>query len=516
MFLILLIAGCSKHHMQEDSEPETYGKETVTIRIVSEDVQTKSAKDGDVMKNLRIWLVKQGENTAKYYSATNPNAPETEVVMNNIERGEYTMYIIANSTANAAYVQGSTIDNAFKNVTLPALVDKKPAFNDEGGMPLSLIKEIQVTAGVNNVSAELVRVCGKIRVTIHNKVTNKKLYLVHFNFTAKNPSNGYLFHHNHEVPAGTTYGEFSSLNATNGAETVSINAGSDHAVFEQYLYESGAITLGLDIRGALYPTGFTGTPTLSEKSSEKWQFVDNNTTNTTIQTGEDHWYIIANAANQRYFLCVNNTTLAAEKCENNDEEFLLKMNANESGYLKYLWNFSSKSGSTAVHNYGTNKDGRYMQFSTSGYGGSTTVSAGTSSSSSSTNVYTDTNNNRRRFYYDGYYNDYYLYYSEGLGIASGSSNYENRGWYLREMKKVLSSDGLQFNDSGVQNFSHLTHELKFIDDYGAPIVLDKICRNELLDIHLNVFHSESSGQLYFEVNAWRVPENGADKETTFD
>ena len=84
------------------------------------------------------------------------------------------------------------------------------------------------------------------------------------------------------------------------------------------------------------------------------------------------------------------------------------------------------------------------------------------------------------------------------------------------MKKESYVDGVKFNDSLAKNFSHATHELKYIDDYGAPIVLDKICRNELLDIHLNVFHSESSGQLYFEVDAWRVPENGADKETTFD
>ena len=173
-----------------------------------------------------------------------------------------------------------------------------------------------------------------------------------------------------------------------------------------------------------------------------------------------------------------------------------------------MHSFSSNSSPTAVRNYGTSKNGRYMQISNNG---------SIQTNDKSTNVSTSISNSTRLFYFNakGSNPDYYLYYAEGLD-TSDSSNGSNRGWYLREMKKVLSSDGLQFNDSGVQNFSHLTHELKFIDDYGAPIVLDKICRNELLDIHLNVFHSESSGQLYFEVDAWRVPENGADKETTFD
>lgn len=501
IFIAILLAGCAKPDLQENGPGVSDGTEKVTISIASADLQTKSAKDGDIMKNLRVWLVKNG--VVRYYSGNlTPDAAEEEVVFENVERGDYTMYIIANSTANSSYEADSTIDNDFLKATLPALDNHKPPFNDENGMPMSLIKDIQVTAGTNNISAEIVRVCGKIRVTVHNKVPNKKVYLNNFKFTAKNPSSGYLFYDNHAVPDGTTYGEFSSLNAETGEDAIAIDAGANAVIFEQYLYESGSISLlGLDISGALFPKTFSGTPTLEESVTEEWKFTGS-ATNTSINT--DSWYVIANAASTRYFLYVNNSNLTATYGEANDEEFLLKLNQGQD--LKYLWKFSSDTddGQTRVRNYGDGGEGLYMSLSSNN---------GITTSQNQTYIRTNVNDGRRRFGYRSGNTNYYMYYNEGLKINNSNNTNQNKGWYLREIAKRRVSDGMEFTDTEAKKFKHNVEELKYIDDYGAPITLSEICRNQILDIHLNVFHSESSGQLYLEVVAWKTT---TDKETTFD
>lgn len=658
--LLMALAGCIGESFVEEVQEDSSGTETVRIILSSATIDTKSAKDGDIMKNLRIWMVKKDETAVKYYWSTYPNA-STEVVFGNVDRGEYTMYIIANSDQNSTYIGGSIIDDNFKNAILPGLDDHKPPFDDSNGMPMSLIQEVKVTAGTNDIEAKLVRVCGKIRVTIYNRTADKKIYLSDLSFTGKNPSTGYLFFKDHAVPAETSHGDFTSLSATTGAEAVSIDINEDKVVFEQYLYETGNIELGLDLKGALYPADFAKVPNLAEKTIEQWQF-NGSTTNTAIDPAKH--YIISNAYNQRYFLTDNGSTLTAEYGRGNDDDFLAMMNQDESNYRKYIWNFSSSSNQTQIQNYGT---GKYLSIGKNTFGMSSNI----------VSVNTDINGSTRRFYYDGNADDdYYIYYDSGIHIHSDAtgipsdataieseyivefadnktsfpdkeyntattinkitfgpytemdngelklgnpanitnqvptnryisfkvtspgtiyhmsrsnnnsnrgylviiikvgstvrelynsrktyagdlvfeetdittehlknateaatvyiycttravnvkgvgfkpekSNYNsniNRGWYLREIQKKSISQGKQFTDTEADNFEHQTNELKYIDDFGAPVTLNEICRNQILDIHLNVFHSESTGKLYFEITGWQNEEN---KNTTFD
>lgn len=669
--LLMVFAGCIKDSFIEDMKDDSSGTETVRVILSSASLDTRSAKDGDIMNNLRIWLVKKGETEVKYYSSTDPKASTEEVVFENVDRGEYTMYIIANSDANSSYTQGSAINDNFLNATLPALTDNKPPFTDNDGMPMSLIQEIKVTAGTNYIEAELLRVCGKIQVTVHNRTADKKVYLSSVGFTGKNPSTGYLFFKDHEVPAGTAYGEFTSLSAATGADAVSIDVNKDEVVFEQYLYETGNIELGLDLKGALYPKDFSETPTLAETIVDKWMF-NGNATNISIDPAK--YYIIANASNQRYFLTDNGSTLTAEHGQGNDDDFLAMLNQNESNYLKYIWKFSSSSNPIQIQNYGTDgTNGRYLSI---GDGDNTF-----GMSLNTVDIYTDINGSTRRFYYDGAADDdYYIYYDSGIHTHSdagkipsdpdaieseykvkfaddetnfpdatyssatpinkftfgpstemdngelklggkadidinsniptnryvsfkvtspgriyhmsrsnsdkknqkgklvikikagdkitelyneektyeGDTDFKeteitqthigdatealtvyiyctghavnvkglgfkpektiyntntNRGWYLHEIQKQQVNEGIQFQDVVANNFIHQTEKLKYIDDFGAPVKLNEICRNQILDIHLNVFHSESTGKLYFEVNAWTTKDN---KNTTFD
>ena len=227
---ILLAFSCER---LTPSTPPGEG-DALQISIVSGNGETKSAKDGDLMNNLRVWMVKDGESVVNQYASLTPGAASATVSFDPISRGDYTIYIVANSTALGGYVKGSTIDDAFLKQTLPVLVDKRPPFTDETGMPLSLVKKVNVGPGVNRISAELLRVCGRIRITLLNKTADKAIFLSVATLNDQNPSSGDLFFADHAVPAGTSYGPFASP-----AGSIRIAPGKVDTVLDQYLYESG-------------------------------------------------------------------------------------------------------------------------------------------------------------------------------------------------------------------------------------------------------------------------------------
>lgn len=127
---ILLASSCER---LTPSTPPGEG-DVLQISIASGNGETKSAKDGDLMNNLRVWMVKDGETVVDQYASLTPGAASATVSFDPISRGDYTIYIVANSTALGGYVKGSTIDDAFLKQTLPVLVDKRPPFTDETGM----------------------------------------------------------------------------------------------------------------------------------------------------------------------------------------------------------------------------------------------------------------------------------------------------------------------------------------------------------------------------------------------
>ena len=515
-FAAALLLSCGKLPSAETSpgQPSEKGNATVQIEIGSAP-QTKSAKDGDTMLNLRVWMV-DSNNKVSYYASHTPNAVRDTVTFPDVVRGDYKLYFLANSTALSSYVAGSTIDDSFLKATLslPSTSATYPTYSDTEGMPLSLTKTCSVGPGINRISAEIVRVCGQISVTLKNRTTDKAIYVTGVSLSKRSPSLGYLFQQDdHSSPTGTTYGELQSSSAL-----TRIEPGAENKMISCYLFESCddvTDTLRLRVAGNLYEKDEYPTVTTVTKSSYK---TTGSTTNTDINTSK--YYFIANASSQRQFLVANSSGALAISDVGTDAELFVK-----SDITNYLWQFSSTGNSTTVKNVGTKK---YINISVSvsrewsgwsGYTYSATSSFSFSTSSQSLSTSTSTG---MQFYIKDrntqYENNAPYYYSylcnDGkVGItdpSTSTSSDANTGWYLREAAtyeytvKKLTPDPLADFDRNAQ--------LTYTDSYGIVQPLQKICRNDKVDIIVNLFYNPLKSTFDFEVEPWRTKTN----ETTFD
>ena len=67
-------------------------------------------------------------------------------------------------------------------------------------------------------------------------------------------------------------------------------------------------------------------------------------------------------------------------------------------------------------------------------------------------------------------------------------------------------------NGAIKDFSKNIFSIDYIDEFGVSVPLTDICRNEDVNIIINVFYNPEYLALYFEVSGWTSVSN----ETTFD
>ena len=180
---LVFLSSCLSE-LQGDRD-EVSGPSNIVLKI-STKAQTKGgASDGDVMSNLHIWLV-YGTTVKGYLCQDDAECKITgstaTAIFENVPRGACTLYLVANlpnnSTLPTSFGVGSTITDDFLKYVLPEVVNYEPPFGDSTpGMPLSTSVSLSVGAGTNRVSAELVRTCAKLSITVRNNTTNNTIIL---------------------------------------------------------------------------------------------------------------------------------------------------------------------------------------------------------------------------------------------------------------------------------------------------------------------------------------------------
>lgn len=109
----------------------------------------------------------------------------------------------------------------------------------------------------------------------------------------------------------------------------------------------------------------------------------------------------------------------------------------------------------------------------------------------------------------------YLYYntSGNFGVTSPDSSTRtdaSTGWYLREATAYTETvTGL--SPDPVDDFDR-DAELSYTDSYGIIQPLEKVCRNDKVNIIVNLFYNPQTSTFDFEVEPWTEKNN----ETTFD
>lgn len=530
---LVFLSSCMSE-LQGDRD-EVSGPSNIVLKI-STKAQTKGgASDGDVMSNLHIWLV-YNNSVVRYLSqddaACTISGSTATATFNDVPRGACTIYLVANlperSPLPKTYAVGKSIDEDFLKYVLPEVVNYEPPFGDSTpGMPLSTSVSLSVGAGTNRVSAELVRTCAKLSITVRNNTTNNTIILKDLILTNKNPNVGYLFEQSdYSIPGTASFGPFMSTTHSSGAVSDVIPQGGERTYIQQYMYETatnGAADLGFEIVGGLFPKG-TESAQLKTTPAHH-ELVGDNPVSSIDKLGPNEYYLIKNKMSD-YFLYYDsvNKQLKAKEIALSS---LLQMNDDD---LKpYKWNIStdgtsiseivdgssiniSTTGAISLTNGGTVKSAgystkggfRFYNGSVSGSRRNYTVNTYTLQVTKSGEVNCNSIKQTVRTYYSPELSDY---------VAEEKSCY----FQLYKVTFVEESEAKLVGPDGTLAdvyFDKTISSLNYINKYGTPVPLEQIRRNQDVKIVVNIHYNPNSGVLYFETTDW--VDDDKEHETTFD
>ena len=544
ILLISLFCSCERI-----LRPGSEGRGDIVIELSSA-LQTKAneARDGSKMNNLHIWLVSGSkivdylnwnvaytdENTSYCQISAEDGGATAKALFTGVDKGKYTLYFVANLPSNldiSAYQKDGTIDSDFTDHILPAVENNEPPFTDASGMPLSLVKSIEVSAGTNRISAELVRTCARIRLTVRNNTVENTLVLKKIALSADgNPSSGYLFPRaNFSKPGSAAMGPFNSMELTTEGQTTDIVIlhGDTYTYIDQYMYETGpdgAVSLGFEIAGGLFGDGVslanmakvtTGT------SGTKYTYTKGDPLSSETKSLTTQYLIKSSTGG--YFL-YDDGSGTPKATTSTDEETLLA----ETNPKKYLWSFSATTGSTDILNYETSK---YLIIGTDG-----SITMNSSKNAAATNYrgsdystkgfrfYNGTVTRNRNKKYTAYTlsatsNSVSVIKTNGNGSSLVPASNENNYFQLIPVTITATTEpiyelNLKDNNGNAAEkyFDKTVSSLHYIGKYGNPIPLKHIYRNQDVQIVVNVHYNPASGVLYFETSDWEDESN----DTTFD
>ncbi len=488
IFFISLI-GCSKNpHATESGS----GNIEISITLPA----TKSARSGDEIKSLRIWLVDKNGKIVRVITsdAESPAAGEDGITMTgvgtasaqfiNVERASYTLYFVANANSDAlsSYGKDATIDDTFKKAT----IDYEYGIN---GMPLSVVKEIHVVPGKNMVSASLVRICAKIHVTVRNSTLDKMIWIKDISLNNIRPDKSYLFEQDSFFP-GAVYEELEKITTPIGIEP---NAEMTYPAV--YLFETDKAP-EIKIRGGVFKDTQTEKPGVTTQTISSYSFEE---TSESLNPNTGDKYLVMNKS-MRYLLkghpsgSVGIVFLASGDGPKNH---LLA----SSDIEDYLWTYEYQYMPLQVTRYYDLKNigqNKYLRNSSGKLNLGTSIDD-FSFNGNKTDGYTISSGSN------------YIWNNAGFLNFNANGKSPQNQWYFYQVNSVSTTEEVFAGAEALINYAD--DDLNHIDpDLGVAVPLQRIKRNESIDIRVNIFFNKNTGKLDFETETWKTVDN----ETTFD
>ena len=479
-----------------------------------------SLDDGDKMKNLRVWLVKNGvvSKFAKFDVTDEAGEETLSCPIGNCERGDYEMYVVANYTGlDEKCKEGTNLNSAnvlmneyfgpvasgscpaYSAAGMLALVPdkdlvRKPLFTDKEkhvatddggyntnvGMPLSYKGTVSIGPGENKISVELSRVCARFTMAITNNAKDKRLAINGVTLSAFNQSCGYLFPRTNEsgdndVPQ---HDKIAFPYVDNGGYIV-IDPKETVVLRDLYMFETdGTVDKTFMIKAALYDEGTT-------PSMKKGQdFILSNVGNSSHGApSPESYYLIRSDLSSTFYLGADkdgSTNLFSFGSDNNVK--------NSPDIDEYLWQVVSVSDRNCTfknleHETYLSVDGD-----------------GVRTSSSPQSITYDENGNL----YDG--SNYISNSSNKLVPVTSGANQ----WSLRKVEVTENPDAWVF-EKPFKSLNY-SHAVVHVDKYGVAYNLAQLKRNEHLKLNITVTYSDTDGACGFELGPWKEVTN----ETTFD
>lgn len=445
-----------------------------------------------VMKTGRMWLVDKNDNVVVFGKMGVNNSTSTKHKFTNIKRGEYKLYILLNSTELDGFTNGKTIDDSFKKKCLATIASgASPEYTVESGVPCSIVKDVAIAAGNNNVDVSLQRCVGRLTVVVLNNIHDCKLAIGGIGLSAVNPSTGYYFPQSEPDESVPSYTNL-AFHDLDYKDPVVLLPSKNKIIFDRYVYETKDIPEGLSFRlfGAVCKNGVDVTPPSSFNS---YTF-DNGSS-----PKNEKQYLLrsaASASSNYYIGVLNDGGLGCDEFLD-DVELIRNPNINN-----FLWTVEGASDPRTLKNVGT---GKYITLNYSTGLGLGVFGTSFNFTGSATSGYLIATS------YPWRYLACDTESARGL-VAIGSPNQkDNTSWILREATPDNSKTYPKYQNCECE-IPYRQHAINYIDDYGVSKLLTRIKRNEHVTVSINVSYDRKYMQFGFAVKAWETKDN----TTTFD
>ncbi len=498
--LVFVLASCGKEPV--GTRLEGTGDLVLTISNLPPVTVTRTAREGDVMNTLSLWLVRDDVIVIHEHLLTRGEENDVDVTFNedgktavmkfrDIERGNYTLYLAANykDLDKGYYKEGVSIDDGFRNIVLDPVEDGKAPEFGEDGVPCSVAVDFSIGAGENKVSAQLLRCVARLTISVRNNIAGSSMFFRGVGLSKQNPTHAYAFEHENEIPAASKKVSFPEM-----TDFVRVDAQTEEPVmiYDTYLYEtapeSEAEPFTFSLFGAVYRDDYSKDD-LKIAYRKGYTFAENMTATATTSD----MFLLRSAASENYYIGDVDGVLIYSFFSGDTEL------RNHRGIENYFWRFSSSSSST-ITNVGT---GRQVRLD------GATASMVESGNGTVFSLISDRNVNGFRLVSG----NYSLTIDPDLGIYGSTDKSTDlvTHWLFRK-----ATEG---HDNVVPYFVDAEYEIPlaprtmtYIDRYGVAQTLRHIHRNEHVKLTIGVFYNRELGQFDFQIEPW----NKKDSETTFD
>lgn len=483
--------------------------------------------DGSMFSDLWLWLVRKegaAEDIRRFVHFTFDATTERVVEFDAVERGDYILYAVANFTndrgiftdyAPAGYnvndityleddipaAAKKQLDDNFKKLALAPLEDGVPPTVQKNGgkMPISLVTEFSVGAGVNRVAAELTRVCGRISVVIRNLSPEYSIAIHDLELSRLNPNTGYLFSHDHNVPGGADFfHDFIPFTKKDGMDYALIGPGTESTVFSQMLYETGEnISLGLRLAGAmLVDAAMNGIP--EDKYTFEQQLITKQVYHllNAEAPSNDKKYILSPLSDTGRMLYGDGSSLSLKSlsdCWYDEAEKLLNIDDD-----KYLWIYRTSNptlqNAASGNNLGLTGIGNSGSYSFNSYTVNSLLDVNPQG-----NGYNISRNAGNRYRYLSAQNN-------SIQVASSRNAANSDSYCIWQFLPVETKDvvtGYKYDTNG-NLITYSTDAVQIIGGTGTAVPLTRICRNQDLRIVLNISFNPYIGEFEYVILPWNV------------
>ena len=496
LIVLVTLFSCGK---EVTPSPGTSGTGTLHISFDMGASTKAGAKDGDIINKGSLWLVDSKDEEIMAFRTFSPNAASAVVTMESIQRGDYTLYVVANYSGLDTYTNGKIDDNFKKHLLKTVAAGESPTFTEGSGMPCSSVQQVHIAAGENYVSAHLQRCVGRLSINVRNNISSHKLAIGGIGLSDNNPTTGYLFPSSDgSIPPSATDVAFPEL-----TQHVVLATNENKDVYDVYLYDTGEATsangITFTLFGAIYEDQ---TPDENIAISQpKYSFLNNDTN---LSNGGE--YLIRSAeSNVIYIGDLENSGIGVREFSSDEVLKTYKDIKN------FLWRAEVSGNQVKFKNVGT---ARYITLSE--------TTAGLDSSGTQFYFSDDTGNGALLFSTNRswkWFNSYNYGHSLTLNSASngliGTKGMESNSrtrWLVRTATSSTGDHISHFIGSDYE-IPRVKRTINYLDKYGNTQILKGISRNEHVEVSINVFYNREWGQFDFEVEGWKTID---DNETTFD